>query len=565
MAIAVGIDLGTTNSCVAAATATGVEFALGTQGERIHPSVVAFPAEGGVLVGLEAKARRPTEPTTTIYSAKRLIGQNIRSPLVQLALTGLPYEVREGPNQQPMIMVRDRAVPVTEISAHVLTYLKHAAERQTGQQVTQAVITVPANFSDAQRQATKEAGRLAGLEVLRLLNEPTAAALAYGFGQRKDEVVCVFDFGGGTFDVSLLAIRDEVFEVLATDGDFFLGGDDIDRVIAESLAAELNRTLRVDPRKDPSLMTRLALAAEEVKIHLSAHASAEGTIDGLVHGNRELSLPFSLTRRQLEEMMSGFVERSIELCRGVLTAARLVPQQVSEVVCVGGTSRIPLVRRRLSELFGREPAARINPDEVVAHGAAIQAGSLSGSLFSGFGMASKDAVPLPAPPRPRAGSAASAPTVMGMASPLPLPGAPTPRAAAPLAVAPPRPILLDVTPASLRIATAGGYTEQILDKNLPTPIERTRTFTTAHDHQTMVVIDCCRGEARRFADNEPLGQLVLEGLPPRRRGEVRIDVTFRVDTDGILHVRARDADTGIAREAMLQVFGAPTATSSGAA
>ena len=552
MSIAVGIDLGTTNSVVAAATATGVEFALGLHGERIHPSVVAYPPEGGVLVGLDAKARRPTEPTTTIYSAKRLIGQNIRSPLVQLALTGLPYEVREGPNQQPLIVVRDRLVPVTEISAHVLRHLKEATERQLGQPVTQAVITVPANFSDAQRQATKEAGRLAGLEVLRLLNEPTAAALAYGFGQRKDEIVCVFDFGGGTFDVSLLAIRDEVFEVLATDGDFFLGGDDIDRVIAESLASELNRVFRVDPRRDPGLMTRLALAAEEVKIHLSDHASAEGTIDGLVYGNRELSLPFSLTRRALEDMMSGFVERSIELCRGVLTASRLSPQQISEVVCVGGTSRIPLVRRRLAELFGREPAARINPDEVVAHGAAIQAGSLSGSLFAGPGMASKNA-PLPAVSTAGGrGGAASAPTLMGLPAP-----------ALPAAI-PPRPILLDVTPASLRIATAGGYTEQILDKNLPTPIERTRTFTTAHDHQTLVVIECCRGEARRFADNEPLGQLVLEGLPPRRRGEVRIDVTFRVDTDGILHVRARDADTGIAREATLQVLGAPTATAGAA-
>ncbi len=551
MSIAVGIDLGTTNSVVAAATPTGVEFALGQHGERIHPSVVAYPPQGGVVVGLDAKARRPTEPTTTIFSAKRLIGQNIRSPMVQLALTGLPYQVREGDNQQPLIVIRDRLVPVPEISAHVLTHLKNATERQLGQAVGQAVITVPANFTDAQRQATKEAGRLAGLEVLRLLNEPTAAALAYGFGQRKDEIVCVFDFGGGTFDVSLLAIRDEVFEVLATDGDFFLGGDDIDRVIAESLAAELNRTMRVDPRRDPSLMTRLSLAAEEVKIHLTEHASAEGTIDGLMSGNRELSLPFSLTRQQLDGMMNGFVERSIDLCRGVLTASGLQPSQISEVVCVGGTSRIPLVRQRLAELFGREPAARINPDEVVAHGAAIQAGSLSGSLFHGVGMAPKDVVPSIRSPQ---GGAANAPTMMGMAP-------------AALALPPPtRPILLDVTPASLRIATAGGYTEQILDKNLPTPIERTRTFTTARDHQTMVVIECCRGEARRFADNEPLGQLVLEGLPPRRRGEVRIDVTFRVDTDGILHVRARDADTGIAREAELQVLGAPlTPSASGAA
>ncbi len=537
MSLAVGIDLGTTNSVVAVATPTGVEFALGTQGERIHPSVVSFPAAGGVVVGLEAKTRRAAEPTTTIYSAKRLIGQNIKSPLVQLALTGLPFPVEEGANQQPLIVLPQRRVTVPEVSSLVLLHLKRCAERQLGQAVHQAVITVPANFSDSQRQATKEAGRLAGLEVLRLLNEPTAAALAYGFGQRKHEVVCVFDFGGGTFDVSLLAIRDEVFEVLATDGDFFLGGDDVDRAIAEFLAAEINRQQQVDPRRDPGLMTRLMLAAEEIKCHLSEHGAAEGTIDGLMHHGHELHHPFRLTRTQLDGLIGGFVERAIQLTRNALTAAHLEPQAISEVVCVGGSTRIPLVRTRLAELFGREPALRINPDEVVAQGAAIQAGSLSGSLYRGAVRSTREAVP----------TAALSPLAHGdvpWAAPSP----------------PARPILLDVTPASLRIATAGGYTEQILDKNLPTPIERTKTFTTARDHQSQVAIACCRGESRRYADNEPLGNLVLDGLPPRRRGECKIDVTFRVDTDGILHVRARDADTGIAREAQLQVIGAPGAS-----
>ncbi|MBK7076212.1 MAG: Hsp70 family protein [Myxococcales bacterium] len=535
MGLAVGIDLGTTNSVVAIATPTGVEFALGPAGERVHPSVVGFQPDGSVVVGLDAKHQRVDFPATTIYSAKRLIGQNVRTPLVQLALTGLPYAVEEGPNQQPLIVIEGRRVTVPEVSSHVLAHLKACAQRQLGQAVTDAVITVPANFTDAQRQATKEAGRLAGLEVMRLLNEPTAAALAYGFGQHKDETVCVFDFGGGTFDVSLLAIKDEVFEVLATDGDFFLGGDDIDRAIAEFLAAEMNRQLRVDPRPDAGLMTRLAIAAEAIKIHLSEATAAEGTVDGLLHRGRSLSLPFRLTRPQLDELIRGYVDRTIELTRNVLTAAHLEAGAITEVVCVGGSTRVPLVRRRLAELFGREPALRINPDEVVAQGAAIQAGSLSGALYRGGGMATRDAVP----------TAALSPLAHG--------DVPWAKAAAPA-----RPILLDVTPATLRIATAGGYSEPILDKNLPTPIERTRVFTTAHDQQTRVVIECGRGERKRFAENEPLGTLVLDELPPRRRGEVKIEVTFRVDTDGILHVRARDADTGASCDADLTILGAPT-------
>lgn len=540
MGLAVGIDLGTTNSVVAVATPTGVEFALGSAGERVHPSVVAFPPDGQIVVGLAAKNLRAEQPATTVYSAKRLIGQNVRSPLVQLALTGLPFTVEEGTNQQPIIAVRDRRFTVPEVSAQVLAYLKACAQRQLGQSITDAVITVPANFTDAQRQATKEAGRLAGLDVLRLLNEPTAAALAYGFGQRKDETVAVFDFGGGTFDVSILAIRDEVFEVLATDGDFFLGGDDIDRTIAEFLAAEMNRQLRVDPRRDPGLMTRLTLAAEEIKIHLSSELVAEGQIEGLVLGEHVLALPFRLTRAQLEDLIRGYVDRTIDLTRNVLTATGLPVSAITEVVCVGGSTRVPLVRRRLAELFGREPALRINPDEVVAQGAAIQAGSLAGTLFRGGGMSTREAVP----------TAALSPLAHGD---VPWAGARPPA----------RPILLDVTPATLRISTAGGYSEPIVEKNLPTPIERSRTFSTAHDHQTRVVIDCGRGEAKRFGDNEPLGQLVLDGLPPRRRGEVKIEVTFRVDTDGLLHVRARDADTGIGREAALQILGAPDVREAG--
>ena len=537
MSLAIGIDLGTTNSVAAVATPTGVDFALGPRGERVHPSVVSFPEAGGVIVGAEARQRRVTDPEATVYSAKRLIGQNIRNPLVQLSLTSLAFPVEEGPNSQPVAHIRERRLTMPEISAQVLLHLKRCTERQLGDRVTQAVITVPANFSDAQRQATREAGRLAGLEVLRLINEPTAAALAYGFGHRLDDIVGVFDFGGGTFDVSLLKIKADIFEVLATDGDFFLGGDDIDRTVAEFLAAEMNRVLRVDPRQNPRLMTRLALAAEEIKLHLSEQHAAEGEIEGLDPGNgRPFSLPFRLTRLQFETMIAGYVDRTIELCRHVLTAGRLDPAAISDVLCVGGSTRIPLVRHRIAELFGREPNMSINPDEVVAQGAAIQAGSLSGKLSLGTGMGERSALP----------SYGLSPLFQNTGAPLVDPSKPLPR-----------PLLLDVTPATLSIATAGGYTERLLEKNAPIPIERTKVFTTARDHQSRVVIDCCRGEAKKFVDNEPLGHLVLDELPPRPRGQVRIEVTFRVDTDGILHVRARDADTGAKQEAQLAVIGAP--------
>jgi molecular chaperone DnaK len=537
MALAVGIDLGTTNSVAAVATPTGVEFALGARGERVHPSIVAFPAGGGVLIGGDARPYRVTDARNTIFSAKRLIGQNIRNPLVQLALTNLPFRVDEGPNQQPIVAVsRDRRLTVPEVSAQVLGHLKRCTERQMGDRVTQAVITVPANFTDAQRQATKEAGRLAGLEVLRLINEPTAAALAYGFGQKLDELVCVYDFGGGTFDVSLLRVKGEIFEVLASDGDFFLGGDDIDRTLAEVLAAEVNRQHAIDPRPIPSVMTRLAMAAEEIKFHLSEHLIAEGDIEIDVGDGVARTLSFRITRPQFEHLIGGYVDRTVELCRQVITASGVDPRDISEILCVGGSTRIPLVRKRITDVFGKAPSMRINPDEVVAQGAAIQAGSLSGKLIAGSGMGARHAVQTTAvsPLYSGAGGVAHDPSV-------PLP----------------RPLLLDVTPATLSIATAGGYTERLIEKNAPIPIERTKVFTTARDLQTTVVIDCCRGESRRYSENEPLGQLVMDNLPPRLRGEVKIEVTFRVDTDGILHVRARDAITGAAQEAMLSVLGAP--------
>jgi molecular chaperone DnaK len=511
---------------------------LGQRAERVHPSVVAFPASGGVVVGADAKRYRLTEPHHVIHSAKRFIGQNIRTPLVQLALTGIRYKVTEGPNQQPIVVVRDRRMTMPEISSHVLLYLKRCAERQLGESVNDAVVTVPANFTDAQRQATKEAGRLAGLNVMRLINEPTAAALAYGFGRNQDQLICVFDFGGGTFDVSILRINGEVFEVLASDGDYFLGGDDLDRALAEVLAAECNRTLHFDPRQHPVLMMKLMMGAEAIKCHLSENDAAEGEIDGIDLPNGTTgSLPFALTRRQFEELIAGYVNRTIEVTKQVLAQAGLVPDDISDVLCVGGSTRIPTVRQRLADTFHREPNIKINPDEVVAQGAAIQAGSLSGSIISGTGMGARDAVM----------TEAHSPLLYG--------GAAVPKG--PLA----RPVLLDVNPSTLSIQTAGGYAERLLDKNSPIPIERTRIFTTARDNQTRVEIDCCRGESRRYSENEPLGQLLLEGLPPKARGDLKIEVCFRVDADGILHVKASDADSGAQQEARLQVFGAPTGDS----
>jgi molecular chaperone DnaK len=488
-----------------------------------------------VVVGADAKRFRLTEPQNVIHSAKRFIGQNIRTPLVQLALTGIRYKVIEGPNQQPIVVVRDRRMTMPEISSHVLLHLKRCGERQLGESVTDAVVTVPANFTDAQRQATKEAGRLAGLNVMRLINEPTAAALAYGFGRNQDQLVCVFDFGGGTFDVSILRIHGEVFEVLASDGDYFLGGDDLDRALAEVLAAECNRSLGFDPRQHPVLMMKLMMGAEAIKCHLSDNDAAEGEIDGIDLPNGATgSLPFALSRQQFEHLIAGYINRTIEVTKQVLMQARLSPADINDVLCVGGSTRIPTVRQRLAETFHREPNIKINPDEVVAQGAAIQAGSLSGSIISGTGMGARDAVM----------TEAHSPLLFGGAAP--------PKG--PLA----RPVLLDVNPSTLSIQTAGGYAERLLDKNSPIPIERTRVFTTARDHQTRVEIDCCRGESRRYAENEPLGNLLLDGLPPRPRGDLKIEVCFRVDADGILQVSAQDADSGARQEARMQVFGAPT-------
>jgi molecular chaperone DnaK len=504
----IGIDLGTTNSVVATVRGNRVEVIPDGQGHRLHPSVVAFAPNGDILVGYAARARRHVDPPNTIYSAKRLIGQSMRNPVVQLTLQTLLYRVEEGPNEQALVVVRGRQYTVPEIAAYVLMHLKQCAERHLGMTVSKAVITVPANFTDAQRQATKHAGELAGLKVLRILNEPTAAALAYGFGKALDARLAVYDLGGGTFDVTVLAIRDKIFEVLATGGDSFLGGDDFDRTLVDLLAAQISEEHRLDVRGHPEGWAKLFMAAEQIKCQLSREEVVAGTIHDLVtlQDGRPLSVDFEIGRRELERMISPFVERSLLACDEVLVASGQSPAALTELILVGGSTRTPLVRRRIAEHFQRQPQTRINPDETVAYGAALQGAALTAGAHNPAEFYS---------------------------------------------------LLLDVVPRALGIAVAGGYAEPIIERNTPIPVERTRSFVTSHDNQTMVVIQVCQGESRRFSENAPLGTLTLEGVPPRPRGEAEIEVTFTVDTDGILDVRARDVKTGMATQARIQVLGAP--------
>ena len=504
----IGIDLGTTNSVVATVRGNRVEVIPDAQGNRLHSSVVAFVPNGDILVGAAARARRHVDPANTIYSSKRLIGQSLKNPVVRLALATLPYRVEEGPNEQALIVVRGRQYTVPELSAYVLMHLKQCAERHLGSPVSKAVVTVPANFTDAQRQATKHAGELAGLKILRILNEPTAAALAYGFGKSLDSRLAIYDLGGGTFDVTVLQIRDKIFEVLATGGDSFLGGDDFDRTMVDFLAGRFLDTHRIDLRAHPEGWAKLSIASEQIKCQLSKEQVVAGTIHDLAPGagGKGLSLDFEVSRGQFEQMISPYVERSILACEEVLVASGLGADALSDLILVGGSTRTPLVRRRISEHFGRPPQTRINPDETVAHGAALQAAALT------------------------AGAANPAEFYT---------------------------LLLDVTPRTLGIGVVGGYAEPVIERNSPIPIEKTRTFVTSHDNQATVHIQVCQGESRRFAENAPLGTLTLDNIAPRRRGEAEIAVTFTIDTDGIMNVRACDAQTGQAQSARIQVIGAP--------
>ncbi|HEX7509456.1 MAG TPA: Hsp70 family protein, partial [Polyangia bacterium] len=456
----------------------------------------------------EGVARRIVDPRYTVYSGKRLIGLSFRSREVQKAVARLPYELREGNNEQAVFVGPDRTYTIPEVSGLLLGYLRQCCELFLGDTVTGAVITVPANFNDAQRRATIDAGRIAGLDVLRVLNEPTAAALAYGLGQNMSQRIAVYDFGGGTFDITVLQVEGDVFEVLATGGDTFLGGDDMDAALLNILAELFRAEHGLDPRTDQSANARLLIAAEQVKCHLSEFTEARGELKNIAMSDQgeQLALRFHIARNVFETAIRGLVARTIQTTQEVLASVGLAASQIDEIIMVGGTTRVPMVRAEVERYFGRPPRTDLNPDEVVAWGAAIQAENLAHASENLANHA----------------------------------------------------VLLDVTPRALGIAVAGGFAERILDRNVPVPVEQTRIFTTSADSQSSVRIQVCQGESRRFDENIPLGELELTGIPPARRGEIAIEVTFRVDTNGILRVRARDAATGAAREAAVNVRGGMT-------
>jgi molecular chaperone DnaK len=500
---AIGIDLGTTNSVVAIARDTGVEILADAKGHRLHPSVIAFKPNGEVEVGVKAKLRRVIDPRNTIYSAKRLIGQPFRSPRIQETIAGLPYQVREGADQESIIVSRGGRHSVVQIATRVLTHLRELAEARLGHPVSQCVITVPANFSDAQRAATRRAGEAAGLEVLRILNEPTAAALAYGTGKALDQRIVVFDMGGGTFDVTLLAVRDGFFEVLGTGGDPFLGGDDMDRIVADMLIQQFLEQHHVDLRTHTDTAAVMVIAGEQLKAKLSSATEVSGTLKELAYGvgGAPLQLDFELTRAGFERAIEPIVERALLTCEQVLAEAGMSPTLVDDVILVGGATRVPLVRRRVAEHFRREPRTDVNPMEVVAAGAALQARMLT------------------TPPDEAS------------------------------------PVLMDVTPHALGIAIAGQYTDALIERNEPVPVERTRILTTARDGQREVVIRVCQGSEKQFASNIVMGELRLDGLRPAPRGELKIEVTFLVDADGMLQVFAKDLATGRSERATLCMLG----------
>ena len=504
----VGIDLGTTNSVIATVRDAQVVVVPATHGGYLHPSVVSFSSDGLKYFSREAVARRIIDPRNTVYSAKRLMGLPFRSDEVQKAITRLPYQLREGNNEQAVFVGPDRTYTIPEVSGLLLGYLRQCAELFLSDTVTGAVITVPANFNDAQRRATIDAGRIAGLDVLRVLNEPTAAALAYGLGQNMSQRIAIYDFGGGTFDITVLQVEGDVFEVLATGGDTFLGGDDMDDALLNILAELFRAEHGLDPRDDQAARARLLIAAEQVKRHLSDFPEARGELKNIAIGKQgeQLALRFQIARNVFETAVRGLVSRTIQTCQEVLASVGLAASQIDEVIMVGGTTRVPMVRSEVERYFGRPPRTDLNPDEVVAWGAAIQAENLA---HAGDNLVS-------------------------------------------------RAVLLDVTPRALGIAVTGGFAERIVDRNVPVPVEQTRIFTTSADQQSSVRIQVCQGESRRFDENTPLGELELSGIPPARRGEVAIEVTFRVDTDGILRVLARVATTGVAREAAVNVRGGMT-------
>jgi len=504
MAKVIGIDLGTTNSCVAVMEGGKPKVIENAEGARTTPSVVAFTKDGERLIGQPAKRQAVTNPDNTIFAVKRLIGRRFDDPITKKDTELVPYKIVKGPNGDAWVHAGGKDYSPSQISAFILQKMKETAEAYLGETVTQAVITVPAYFNDAQRQATKDAGQIAGLEVLRIINEPTAAALAYGLEKDDGKTIAVYDLGGGTFDISTLEIGDGVFEVKSTNGDTFLGGEDFDARIVNYLADRFKEKEGIDLRTDRLALQRLKEAAEKAKIELSSAATTEINqpfITARMEGGTTtpLHLVETITRADLEKLVGDLVERTVEPCKKALKDAGLEAKDIAEVVLVGGQTRMPRVRERVKEFFGREPHTGVNPDEVVAMGAAIQAGVLQGDV--------KDV------------------------------------------------LLLDVTPLSLGIETLGGVFTRMIDRNTTIPTKKSQVFSTAEDNQNAVTIRVFQGEREMAADNKVLGQFDLVGIPPAPRGVPQIEVTFDIDANGIVNVSAKDKGTGKEQQIRIQASG----------
>jgi molecular chaperone DnaK len=489
MAKILGIDLGTTNSAIAIIEGGEPRIIENAEGARTTPSIVAIAKTGERVVGLSAKRQAVTNPKNTVYQIKRFIGHNFDEPAVQKDKSAVPFEINKSENGGIEVKMGDKPYRPEEISAMILQKLKADAEAKLGEKITEAVITVPAYFNDSQRQATKDAGRIAGLDVKRIINEPTAAALAYGFNKKKDEKIVVFDFGGGTFDISVLEVGNDVIEVKATDGDAHLGGKDVDQKIINWLAEEFKKTSGIDVRTDALAKQRLDEGAEKAKIELSSAVESEINLPFITSGaNGPEHLVIKLTRAKLEELTQEFIDRAMEISKRAMDASPFKIADINEVILVGGQTRMPAIQKAVETYFGKKPNMTVNPDEVVALGAAIQGGILQGDVHDI--------------------------------------------------------LLLDVIPLSIGIETLGGVATKLIEKNTTIPASRSQIFSTAADNQTSVDVSIFQGERPMFGDNKSLGRFVLEGIPPAPRGMPQVEITLDVDANGILNVKAKDKSSG---------------------